>query len=124
MKNKDLIEKLQKLDPEATVVIGGGCIHFAWELPGYFDGHYEELILDKSKEPFYSVKGLRFRDDGTKIVLNQLSLEDIIWNCESLQDLNELEFTFNKTMSLEKINYLKNKIESIKREVIKEKGLL
>jgi len=69
MKTKDLIEKLQKLDPtgEIHVCIDNHDIFSVSLNPAYWDGTLQVLLRDPSKEPYYDVKGLRFVVHGNKI---------------------------------------------------------
>jgi hypothetical protein len=82
------------MDPEAEIVCGGGGVYFVEQLPGYYDGYYEELIHEESKKPYYSLKGIKYTRSGTKVVFHTMNAEDLIWNCETKADLEKLEFQF------------------------------
>lgn len=117
MKVKELIQQLQNFNPEAEVVVGGEAIFFAEELPGYYDGYYQKLIQDPRKAPYYNVQGLEFSRTGTKVKLHLLELSDIIWNCESLTELEQLEFKFNNLHPDQEAR-IKLEIHRIKQELI------
>lgn len=82
MKTKDLIERLNKEDPtgEAEVVVGTRDIFFAEALPMYYDGTPIILIRDKSKAPYYDVKGFKVGSSGTKVKLHLMGMDDVIEN--------------------------------------------
>jgi hypothetical protein len=91
MKSKDLIAFLQKEDPsgEIEVVVGQSDIYFAERLPMYYDGCPIILIRDKSKEPYYDIKGFRATSEGEKIKLYCYDAEDVIWdNPDCIVELN------------------------------------
>lgn len=118
MKVKELLKELTNMDPEAEIVCGDGGVYFVEQLPGYYDGYYEKLIHDESKKPYYSVKGLEYSRSGTKVVFHTMNAEDIIWNCNSLEELNLIEFKFSN-MSPDHIERIKTMIEEKKQEFIK-----
>lgn len=94
MKVKDLLKELSTMDPESEVVVGGTAIHFIEELPGYYDGFYESLIENGSKKPYYCVEGMKFSRRKTKVNIHTLSIEDIIWNCETKEEVEALKWEF------------------------------
>lgn len=115
MKTKDLILELQKCDPNAEVVVGGEPIFFIEQLPGYYDGSYQKLIQNKSKN--YNIKGIEFTRAGTKVKIHCLSVEDIIWNEESLDAAKKLEFKFDPSLNLSQIEWFKNHIAKILKDL-------
>lgn len=80
MKTAELIRALQQVDPEGTaeVVVGGRPIYFVEKLPGYYDGPYEILIQDHTKDPYYNIVGMRQTRSGTKLRLVTIDMEDLI----------------------------------------------
>ena len=81
MKTKDLIKKLQELDPsgEIEVVADGLPIYFAEKMPAYWDGDLPMLIQDKDLiGRCYSVIGFKYTDKGKKIMLRSMSLDDFL----------------------------------------------
>ena len=117
MKVKELLKELASMDPEAEIVCGNGGVYFVEQLPGYYDGSYESLIHDESKGPYYSLKGIEYTRSGTKVVFHTMNAEDLIWNCESLGDLELLEFKFSN-ISPEQIERIKKNIDNKKQEFI------
>lgn len=117
MKVKELLKELAGMDPEAEVVCGDGGVYFVEQLPGYYDGHYEELIHDDSKKPYYSLKGIKYTRSGTKVVFHTMNAEDLIWNCETEADLDKLEFKF-ENMSSDQIDRIQQMIKEKKQEFI------
>jgi hypothetical protein len=80
MKSKELIERLQKLDPTGECqVYSEGDIYTAIKLPWYYDGRPGILIkdLNKDKDEF-NILGLRQHsvEDGDKIYLQCYTLDD------------------------------------------------
>ena len=125
MKVKDLIKNLSSMDPEAEVVVGGEAIHFIEQLPGYYDGSYECLIEDPSKKPYYAVEGMKFTRSKQKVVLHMLTLEDIIWNCETEEEVNNLKFEM-EDLNEDHKKMIQRKIDKIKQEYfnyLKEKNM-
>lgn len=114
MKTKDLILELQKCDPEAEVVVGGEAIFFIEQLPGYYDGSYQKLIQNNSSN--YNIKGLEFTRAGTKVIINTMSVEDIIWNEESAAAARKLEFKFDKSLNNSQVERFKEQVEKTLKE--------
>jgi hypothetical protein len=89
MKSKKLIELLQKEDPsgegEVCVMTEDGNVdifHLEWK-EGYWDGPYQVLKRDWSSE-YYNVIGAHYRNDGAKLCLRPLSIEDALLDDEEL----------------------------------------
>jgi len=85
MKSKDVIAKLQKLDPsgEIEVFVDNEDIFTIDSEPSYYDGTPTLLIRDKSKEPYYDILGTNFTRDlpqGRKININTLEWWQILSN--------------------------------------------
>lgn len=80
MKTKELIRRLQEIDPtgELECSVGGEDIFFCQHLPGYYDGSYEVLLRDESKRPYYDVVGVRICRHADKINIRTLSFEDFL----------------------------------------------
>ena len=88
---KELIENLQKEDPNAQVLSGGAPIYFVERKPGYYDGHTPLLIEDESKKPHYSVVGYKWDSNQPKVVLQSMNLEDCLYNCNTIEDLENFK---------------------------------
>jgi hypothetical protein len=114
MKVKNLIKELEKLDQESEVTIGGSAIYCVEQLPGYYDGYYEKLIEDESKKPFYSVIGIEFTRANTKVELKTLDVSDILWNCDSEDELDKIIIKFDPSLGDFETNHAKERIEKIK----------
>ena len=82
MKTKDLIEQLNKEDPsgELECVVGASDIYFVQRDPMWYDGVPIILLRDKSKEPYYSIKGFKMASAGEKVVLHTMGAEDVLWD--------------------------------------------
>lgn len=80
MKSKELIERLQRLDPTGECqVYGEGDIYTAIRLPWYYDGRPGILIKDPDRDKDeFNILGLRQHsiDDGDKIYLQCYTLDD------------------------------------------------
>ena len=84
------IVELQKENPNAQVVCGGnGPIYYLEAKPGYYDGHTPLLIEDERKRPYYSIIGYKWDPGHEKVVLQSMNFEDCIWNCMSIEKLDE-----------------------------------
>lgn len=117
MKVKELLKELSSMDPEAEIVCGDGGAYFVEQLPGYYDGSYEKLLHDESKKPYYSLKGIEYTRSGTKVVFHTMNAEDLIWNCNSIEELDKLEFKFSN-MSPDQIERIQQNITEKKQEFI------
>lgn len=80
MKSRELIKRLQELDPDGECeVFGDGDIYCLEKLPWYWDGKPGILIRDENLKPYYDVIGMRqiTEKDGDKIYINCLGVEDV-----------------------------------------------
>lgn len=118
MKVQELINELKKCDQDSEVVVGGVPIYFIQELPGYYDGSYCELIQDEKKKPYYNIDGMKFTRAGKKVSLTLMSIEDVLWNVHSKQDLDNVKIEIDKSLSEDSILSINNRIDNIKKEVI------
>lgn len=69
MKVKNLIKKLQAIDPtgEMNVTVGKADIYTVYKLPHYYDGNCQRLILDEAMSG-YNIIGAEFpREDHIEI---------------------------------------------------------
>jgi len=83
VKAKELIRRLQDLDPsgEIEVTVGGHDIYFLDMDPGYYDGCYQVLIQDPELiGKSYSVIGIEIRAGGQKIDLHTMGYKDVLEN--------------------------------------------
>ena len=96
MKTKELIEALQKEDPEGEMEVVSHCnaaIHFICAQPDYYDGPVQELVRDESEKTHYNIVGVKFRGMGktSKIRINILNYVDALSNDADLPiDTSEL----------------------------------
>lgn len=89
MNVKDLIAVLQTMPQDATVNCHGEPIWFVESLPGYFDGHYNELILDGGGYP----AGYRFCRDGEKVIIRTIGMTEIIrYTAENSKELPKVPY--------------------------------
>ena len=75
MKVKDLIKELKECDQDAVVCVEGQAIWYVDQLPGYYDGCYDEVVEDDDGS-----ETLIVRDDGTKVVIKILELDRFLLN--------------------------------------------
>lgn len=82
MKTKELIRLLQEEDPtgEVEVCVNNVDIYTLHTEPAYWDGSLQVLTRDESKKPYYNITGAKYVRTGKKIVLNPLSIRDVLWN--------------------------------------------
>lgn len=97
MKTKELIELLQKEDPEGEceAVVGGNPIHFVSREPGYWDGPHLKLIEDPSQKPYYAVKGMCVSTKEDRVSIVALSLEEALLNCDSVEEIGAFQLEFD-----------------------------
>jgi hypothetical protein len=76
MKTRELIAKLQELDPagDLDVVVGNEPVYFPERLPAFYDGAKGELVQDPDLIGF-NIKGYKITNQGEKIVLHLYGLE-------------------------------------------------
>lgn len=97
MKTKELIEILNKEDPdgESEVVVGSSPILTAMKQPGFYDGCFWKVETDKG--PF----------DLTSISLNSNSSKVVLWS----EDIFELLFTAAEKNNMTDIEEILNLIK-------------
>lgn len=80
MKSKELIKRLQEIDPsgETEVCVGNVDIHFVDILPAYYDGTLQVLQRDPERKGYYDIIGGKYVRNGHKIEINCLSISDCI----------------------------------------------
>lgn len=80
VKTKKLIELLQKVDPtgETEVCVGNYDILQIFPSPAWYDGSLQVLIRDERLLPLYDVIGGKFVRNGDKIVIETLSIQDVL----------------------------------------------
>lgn len=115
MKVKELIAELQKCDPEATVNTNDGDIHFIHEMPGYYDGHYEELIKD---EKGYNI-GVRFTRAGkSKVCIINESYESLLMECDTNEAMAKLVWEFDKSLDISTVENIKKSINEARKKAV------
>lgn len=119
MKVKELIAELSKCDPEATVNTPDGDIYFIEQLPGYYDGHYEELIHDESlKGKCFSIVGVKYTRAGTKVVFHTYNAKDLLIDCDTEDQMDKLIWEFDKSMHQNTIERIKERITKHREKAI------
>ena len=80
MKSKDLIAKLQAIDPEGEmeVTIGKQDIFSVYSMPRYWDGCVTLLNRDSALAPYYDVTGATISSEGMHICLKSLPLDMLL----------------------------------------------
>lgn len=81
MTTKELIRRLEELDPEGTLEVAiGGCepIYVVERLPAYYDGSLQVLIQDRALDPYFNVVGGKIVRSGEKIRLSAYTIEDLL----------------------------------------------
>lgn len=76
MKTKELIELLQKADPDGStdVTIDNAPISYVDRLPAYYDGRLQRIIYDTNNVPRVGV----LCSGGDKLVIHYRSISDCI----------------------------------------------
>ncbi len=79
MKTKELIRRLQEIDPtgETECCVGNADIFFVDCTPAYWDGCLQLLKRDPTSK-YYNVIGAKYTTKGQKIVIVTHSIEDAI----------------------------------------------
>lgn len=115
MLTKDLIKKLQELDPDGNkeVVVGCEDIHFLESLPMYYDGRPILLKRDLSRSG-YNIVGARVGDftGNGKIQIHTLSLEELFY------DEIDLPVEYSNPSDQQ---YIKSGIEQIRNKIKMER---
>jgi hypothetical protein len=106
MKTKELIRILTNLDPESEVVVGGKSILGVEQLPGYYDGSYEKLIINDGE-----IQGMEYTREGTKSVISTFDAEDLIWHCNSESELANLLIKLDYSLSEHQKDQIMKNIE-------------
>lgn len=80
MKSKDLISQILDADPtgECECVVGGCDIFSVDREPGYYDGPYQVLVRDHTKD-CYNVVGGKITSLGTKVDISIMPLKDAMF---------------------------------------------
>lgn len=137
MKTKELIQHLQQLDPtgETHVCVDNIDIYSIGCEPAYWDGTHQIIIHDESAKPYYSATGVRFSDEGHKIVIKTLSWDDILldvpdakfeYSSDRVRERHEPEVEAERTRTVDMLNsivhehfvkYAKNKFPEISPEL-------
>jgi hypothetical protein len=109
MFSKDLIKKLQEIDPEGNkrVCCDGDAIFFLEDLPGYYDGYFSYF-----NDHEYFPEKLYMDDKNDKIVIHTMDVEEFIFNESG--DLSKIDMT-NIGKKEEYLPWMKKKSEEIKR---------
>lgn len=78
MKTRELIELLQKADPDGNteVTIGNSQISYIDRLPAYYDGKMQKILYDKDYVPRIGI----LCSSGNKIVIHYTSIDDALSN--------------------------------------------
>lgn len=79
---RDLIEELQKCDPDAIVNTRSGPVHYVDQLPGYYDGPYQ-ILVDHST--------MKYTKQGTKVFICDRTVEDMYFDCDSKEELDNVK---------------------------------
>jgi len=81
MKSKLVIQMLQELDPtgECEVCVGNIDIFDIVIEPAYWDGCYQRLVRDETKE-CYNIIGGEYISEGNKICIDGMSIKSALWN--------------------------------------------
>jgi O-glycosyl hydrolase len=109
MFSKDLIKKLQEIDPDGNkrVCCDGDAILFLEDLPGYFDGCF--CYFDEHE---YFPEKLYMDDKNDKIVIHSMDVEEFIFNV--VGDLSKIDMT-NIGNKKNYLSWMKKKSEEIKK---------
>jgi hypothetical protein len=76
MKTKELIELLQRADPDGNidVTIGNAPISYVDRLPAYYDGRLQRILYDTDNVPIVGI----LCSGGDKLVIHYRSISDCL----------------------------------------------
>jgi uncharacterized protein YjgD (DUF1641 family) len=116
VKSKRLIELLQKEDPsgELDVTVENEDIFSIDVLEGYWDGCYEILERDETKQ-CYNVTGAQYRSDGTKLRIRTLGIYDALLNNPNLPV--KVVDIFNEKRMEDRISTMREDVRNIIEEL-------
>jgi hypothetical protein len=82
MTTGQLIKALQAEDPsgQLPISVDGGDVYFVERQGAYYDGNLQQLVIDETKKPYYSVVGARVTGRGDKVRLHVMGVEDVLLN--------------------------------------------
>ena len=121
MKTKELIELLQKYDPngDIEVVVDGVPIYCCEKAEAYWDGPLALLIQNKNNKHF-NIEGYKYTDKGKKLNLRTMDLQSVLlelmdkgFDKDIIIEL-DLKGDTNRKKMLEHIN---NIYERLKKEI-------
>lgn len=129
MKTRDVIKLLQAEDPEGegeVILWGTGAVSGAEACPGYYDGLTPILLHDSSKEPYYSIVGIKYTDKAYKVKLFGMHMDDVLLNdTGAIVDLSDIPEGRKKQAYLDRAaNYRKDykaMMARIDREIAEDK---
>jgi len=124
MKTKELIRLLQEQDPknECEVVVDGDAIWCVHREPGYWDGPYCKLIEDENLKPYYSIIGVEYTRKGSKIFLDTMDYEDVIWdNPDAIFKIDGDFLEKDKKHILDDVEKIRTEVRKMKKEMDDEK---
>lgn len=119
MKTKELIEKLQFVDPtgELECCVDNVDIYFVDVLPAYYDGALQLLVHDESKKPYYSIVGGKVTTRGYKVKLVTVSIEDMLLdNPDAPVDLSECSPAHQKDWEARLVK-IREEVKQVNKEV-------
>ena len=99
MKSKELIRRLQDVDPSGEVecCVGNEDIYFLDYMPAYYDGRLQFLIHDPEKiDKSWSITGAEIRSRGYKIEIKSMGIYDILWDDIDLKVTYDSESSRNQ----------------------------
>ena len=93
MKSKEVIRRLQELDPtgDTEVCVGNQDILFIEEEEAYYDGCLEVLLRNEALKDCYNVTGVKYEQEGRKISISPHGAQDVLSdNPEAIIDYSAL----------------------------------
>lgn len=120
MKTKELIRRLNELDPtgEIECSVSGHDVFFCESLPAYYDGCYQQLLRDDRKKPYYDIIGVRICGQGEKINLRTVSAEEFL--LDEPDGLIQYDSEYARKHNEERIEQIRKENKEIIAEIDKE----
>ena len=117
MKTKELIKRLQEVDPtgETEVCVGNEDILFVAREPAYYDGCFQVLDRDPAKEPYYNVIGVEIRANGDKIVIQPHGLNWVLIDHPDMPV--KFDSDYSKEHWAERVNKLREEYIKLNEEI-------
>ena len=110
----ELIEALSKHPKDTPVCVDNNPIYYVERIPAYWDGRLGKLIQDQSLK-CYNIIGWEYTDQGEKVRLCTMEIDDVLLNDPDLPVEYELGDNTKETY-FKRVERLRKEIKEIKKE--------